>query len=366
MSPEDIRNKTFSIVRKGYERGEVHRFLDTIAQELQTFNAGGGPAEAVIVDESPALAPAPVAEPVVDPTEPDLPDPTDLLGDLGGVDDDLPEPRIADAPPAPMEDVPGFAEPMPAPEPVASFSPEPAPVAASVGPTDFDNFDRVGNEISMMLRQAQESAVKIRTDAEVEARALVDQVRLDIEADRLNHERAAADLIARTEERAGQLRSEAERYSEDTRRSADDYATEQRSNADREHAEAQAASEADRKLAADKLESATREAEATIAAAREEATTIVTTAEKQAHDTSDRMLAEARNTLTNFIGAEQSTRDNLSQARSAIDAALAQLRLTEIDADSLTTPSAVSSSSDVMHATSEEFLSTSLLGEEGD
>ena len=37
-SPDDLRNKTFSIVKKGYERGEVHRFLGTLADELVQFD----------------------------------------------------------------------------------------------------------------------------------------------------------------------------------------------------------------------------------------------------------------------------------------------------------------------------------------
>lgn len=351
MSPEEIRNKTFSIVRKGYERGEVHRFLDTIANEIQSFSSSSSATDALIVGD--AIEPAPVdtisiSPPVEEPDDAELPD----LGLLDVIDE--PSSTIAASEPEP--------EPIPEPEPVSAFTePAAAVPAASAGLTDYDGFDRVGNEISLMLRQAQESAVKIRTDAEVEARALVDQVRLDIEADRLAHERAASDLIARTEERASQMRTEAERYADDTRRSADDYSLEQRNAADRASAEAQASAEADRKLAADKLESATREADATIAAAREEATNIVDGAERQALETSDRMLAEARSTLTNFVGAEQATRDNLTEARSAIDAALSQLRLTDIDTDALTSPTTVAAEADVMTASSEDFLSTSLL-----
>jgi len=51
LSPDEVRNKTFSIVKKGYERGEVHRFLDDVARQLSDFTtATNAPTDAVVVD----------------------------------------------------------------------------------------------------------------------------------------------------------------------------------------------------------------------------------------------------------------------------------------------------------------------------
>ncbi len=282
VEPQEVRNKTFPIIRKGYDQAAVHRYLDVVATEIEKFNQWSSNQDEIIVADV--------------------------------VDDDVAEAEIVTTPAA--IDGPKIEE---------------QPMTAAVPSSGADDFDRVGNEISLMLRQAQESSIKIRNDAEVEARTLVDQVRLDIEADRLAHEQAAGELIARTEERANEVREEAETYSSKTRTSADEYATERRETADREAEEAAAATAADRKLAADKLAAATSEAEVTIADAKKQADEIIAKAESEAQSRSDQLLSEARETFDNLIEAERSSRKNLEEARSNIQTALDQLRLTEID-----------------------------------
>lgn len=293
LTAHEIRNQTFTIAKKGYDRGEVHRFLGHVANEIdQAIHSAAS--DAVVIDDGGPQVIAAVIEP--SPTEIEL-----------------------TAPAAPIVDM------APAEAPAAV-----APVASS-----FDEFDRVGSEISTMLRQAQESAAKIRNEAEVEAQALLEQVTNDIETDRAAHEKAAKELIARTEERAAALRADAEAYSNETKRAADEYAATQRADADRARADANAAVEADRSLATERLEAANREAEATVSNANERATEIVTTAETQAQATTDDMLSEARDTLSTFAGTEESSRANLEQLRSTIDHALSQLRVTDIDTTSL-------------------------------
>ena len=290
ISPDELRNKTFAIVKKGYDRPDVHRYLGAIADELQAFNRSVAADDEIVVAD------------VVDV-----------------------EPDVVDAGPVATQSVVETTPMEPeAPQPVSTINTNAA-----------DDFDRVGNEISLMLRQAQESSIKIRQDAEVEARTLVDQVRLDIESDRLAHEQAAGELIARTEERAGVVRAEAEDYASQTRRSADEYAQERRETVERDASEALAATEADRKLAADKLAAATEEAEATVSEAKRRAEEIIASAESDAQARSDQLLQEARNTLTTLVDAEKSSRDNLEVARSNIQTALEQLRLTEIDSTAI-------------------------------
>ena len=291
-TPDDLRNKTFSIVKKGYERGEVHRFLGSVANELQAFRAEARSNEEIIVAD------------VVAEDEPDF-----------------------------IEVV--TAEQEPSPDSVAvstqdlgaNVVAETADSKARVSATgsSLDDFDRVGNEISLMLRQAQESAYKIRDDAEVEARTLVDQVRLDIESDRLAHEQAAAELIARTEERAAQLRTEAEEYALDIRGSAEEYSTEQRGEIDRLHEQAQAAAQADRTEAAATLANANEEAAETRAKSLSTADEVISKAEADAQARSEEMLVQAQATVSSLTNAEQVSRENLKQAREAIDAALEEL-----------------------------------------
>ncbi len=299
MSPDDLRNKTFSIVKKGYERGEVHRFLGDVADELQAFTAAARSDEEItiadVVEENePDIAEAPEVE-----SEPDVELADD---DPTWADDEASEPR---------DD---------------THTPISTPSAAT---GSLDDFDRMGNEISLMLRQAQESAYKIRSDAEVEARTLVDQVRLDIESDRLAHEQAAAELITRTEERAAQVRSEAEQYASDIRSSADDYSAEQRAKIDRLHEEALAAAEADRTEAAATLANANEESERTVKDAQAAAEKVAAKAEADAQARSEEMLVEAQATLANLTDAERESRQNLEQAREVIEAALNELESRE-------------------------------------
>lgn len=286
ITPDEIRNKTFSIHRRGYDQQEVSRYLAAIADELSAFNASVATGDDIIVAE------------VV---------PSDGQADTTSV--------VA--------------------EEVAPVASESATSVESFGLTSTDEFDRVGTEISIMLRQAQESAQKIRSDAELEARGLVDQIRVDIEADRLAHEQAAGELITRTEERAEEIRTEAEDYSNQTRSSADTYAVDVRERAEGERTELTAAIEADRKLTADKLAAASEDAEATLADAKREADEIRHRAEADAKTQSDEILETARRTLTELLEAEKSSKQNLEEARSNIENALNHLKLSSVSDSSL-------------------------------
>ena len=294
ITPEEIRNKTFSIHRRGYDQQEVSRYLAAIADDLAQFNAS-----MVAEDEAPSDDII-VAEVVPGETnESSSEDATEVVA-----------------------------------EEISTLTPEPAP-STSMQSFNSDEFDRVGTEISVMLRQAQESALKIRSDAESEARTLVDQIRLDIEADRLAHEQAAGELITRTEERAAEIRTEAEDYSNQTRTTADSYAVEVREQAESDRIELTASVEADRTLAADKLNAASEDAEATLAEAKREAEEIRRQAQADAKAEADEMLETARRTLTELVDAEKVSKQNLEEARSNIENTLSNLRLTSVSDSSL-------------------------------
>lgn len=290
-SPNDLRNKTFSIVKKGYERGEVHRFLGNVADDLDRFNRNAATDDEII--EANVIEAEQEIEPEID---------ADLQ----------PEERVAT--PAPPETEAAGAEDTS------------RRIAASVS---TDDFDRVGNEISLMLRQAQESSLKIRKDAELEAITLVDQVRLDVESDRLAFEQAAAELITRTEDRATSMRTDAEDYAAQIRESADSYSEERREEVEQVRASTLAAAEGDRALASDTLQAARYEADATTSEAKRRAEDIIAKAEKDAQEKSDLLLAKARATLANLVDAEKSSRANLEDARGAIEGALAHLKLAD-------------------------------------
>lgn len=268
-SPDELRKKTFAVVPKGYDRPEVNKYLATLAEELEKFN--GETATAVSTDE-----------------------------------------ESVDAVSAGLDNRPAEATPR-------------------VEKTTTDDFDRVGNEISLMLRQAQESAMKIRDDAEIEARTLVDQVRLDIEADRVAHEQAAAELISRTEERATSIRVSAEDYSRETRETAEQMSETRRAAIEAELADSITEAATARQRTHDQLAAASAEAEATLLEAKNRAAEIITHAETDAQSRSDELLSQARASLQNLMEAETRTRHDLEQARRGIKTVLDQLSIAELD-----------------------------------
>lgn len=185
-----------------------------------------------------------------------------------------------------------------------------------------DEFDRVGTEITVMLRHAKESASKIREDAEVESQALLEKVRGDIEADRAAHEQAAAELISRTEERAAGIRTDAEQYSQETRETVDRYAEERQKEADDVLAQAAAEAEESKQNSADGLATAKAEAEAKVDEAVNLSGEIIAAAEADAKDRSEEILGQARTTLDQLIETETQTRQNLNHSHEAISTAL--------------------------------------------
>ena len=303
ISPDELRKKTFAVVPKGYDRPEVNRYLSEIAKELQQFNAGAaGEATA----EAMPIGAAQSNEPAVDDGRP------------------------------------------------AEATPREATI------TSADEFDRVGAEISMMLRQAQDSAVKIRQDAEAEARELIDQVRIDIEADRVAHESAAGELISRTEERATAIRISAEEYGRDTRARADEYAQTRHTTVDAELVEAEAQAQATRQHTADYLTAANTEATSLVGQATMQSQQMIENAKMQSQQIienakmqsqqiiedatmqsqqilgqtqaeSERLVSEANASLQSLLEAEARTREDLAQTRLIINSALDQSSIADLD-----------------------------------
>lgn len=122
--------------------------------------------------------------------------------------------------------------------------------------------------------------------------ALVDQLRAEIESDRLAHEKAATELIARTEEQAAHIRAEAEAYAADTRRSANEYSVEQRAEIEQLR---------NSQMAADEL---------------------LANAEAEALTLREEILSEAEARLASLIDAQRDARNNLTKVVSSIDLTL--------------------------------------------
>lgn len=221
----------------------------------------------------------------------------------------------------------------------------------STGQTaQIDDFDRVGTEISIMLRHAQESASKIRGDAEVEAQALVEQVRADLEADRIAHDQAATELIARTEETANTIRIDAEKFSRDTRAETEQHAATRKQEVEAELVQVVSDTHADRQRAGEELEAATSQAAQTVADAQKQAAQIIAQSEADAKTraeeivaqgqadaqaTSDAVIAQAREALQKLIDVEARSRSELDQTRKSIDAVIKQMTLTKLGEKSL-------------------------------
>ena len=127
------------------------------------------------------------------------------------------------------------------------------------------------------------------------------------------------------------MRTDAENYATETRRAADEYASAKRDEVDQYQRDAEVSADADRKLAAEKLESAKREAEATVLNANQRSEEVLAEAEQNAQEKAELIQAQASDTMDGFIEAERTSRESLEGARTAIDSALAQLHITEIN-----------------------------------
>lgn len=226
---------------------------------------------------------------------------------------------------------------------------EKAPKQAS-NAGQMDDFDRVGTEISIMLRHAQESASKIRGDAEVEAQALVEQVRADLEADRIAHDQAAAELVARTEETANTLRVDAETFATETRAEAEQHAATRKQEVEAELVQVVSDTHADRQRAADELEGASAKAEQTVADANKQAQAIIAQANADAATRSKEMIAQAqadarasgeavigqaREALQQLVAIETRSREELEKTRESIKTVLDQMTITQIESQGL-------------------------------
>ncbi len=124
--------------------------------------------------------------------------------------------------------------------------------------------------------------------------ALAEEVRARIESDRLAHEKAAAELIARTEARAAEIRSEAEAFATDTRRSANEYSLEQRNEIEQLR---------NSLITTDEL---------------------LAKAEAEAKTRHDEILSEAEARLSSLVDAQRDARNNLTKVVNGIDLALEQ------------------------------------------
>ena len=108
---------------------------------------------------------------------------------------------------------------------------------------DDDGFQQAASEITSLMRQAHESALRLRAQAENEVRAAVDatetelnerrRVQLEhLELQRNQAEQQIADVRAVADQYAAETKSRADRYINETRAEADAYADRIRSQAD--------------------------------------------------------------------------------------------------------------------------------------
>jgi DivIVA domain-containing protein len=162
VTPDEIENRVFSLVRRGYDPAEVDEFLKEVASSLAQAQGGL------------ATPPTPTPEPVGG--EPD-----------GGV-------ATLTEPPAPT----------PAPEVVISGA---------------DDFGRLGEEVAQILRQAHESVAALRHRAEAEAALIrqnaqheADALRADADRDR----QAAGVALEAAQAEAARILAEANAASEAT------------------------------------------------------------------------------------------------------------------------------------------------------
>ncbi len=169
LTPEDIQSREFLVSLRGYDRDEVHAFLDEVAEDFASLLGRSGVAAAPATDDAPAADDAAVEADAEDGDE-----------------------AVEEA----------------TPEPVVEPAPEPAPPADAMA-----SFAAIGAETQRILEAAHAAGEEIRRKAETEAESLRESRLKDAqdEVDGLREQAAAIrkqidDLEGRRDELANRLR----------------------------------------------------------------------------------------------------------------------------------------------------------------
>lgn len=219
---------------------------------------------------------------------------------------------------------------------IAAAAQLPVPPALSSTATeqaDADKFNEMGDRIAGLLRVAEESAEKIKNEAEVDAEEM--KALAGMEAEELKVE--AQRILDEAKEEAEKIRAEADTGVAEMKTEVE----EARANLDDELAEIREQTEADRKQAAQELAEAKAEVAELLAEARSQSEFIRHEADEivRVKVRTDMETAEKRMRILQLT--EQSSRDRLVAAQSELNAALEKLEaepapeLDPIQADSV-------------------------------
>ena len=175
---------------------------------------------------------------------------------------------------------------------------------------EFERFEHEAAATELIAR-TEEHAAHIRAKAESEqvehetaateliarAEKRAAHIRASADCERVEQEAAATELIARTQEHAAHIRAEAEAYAAATRRSANEYAVERRTEVEQLR---------NSLIAADEL---------------------LANAEAEAKTRRDEILSEAEARLSSLVDAQLDARINLAKVVNGIDTALSHTAL---------------------------------------
>ena len=295
VTPDEIRQKSFSIARRGFDQVEVSSYLLEVAKSVDGVLNDLEAARAVAANKS----------------------------------------NAAPTTPSPINHV--------------------------------DDFDKVASEMSGLLRSAHEKAVKLRSDAENEARITLERVEAEIGDKRQQHEDEMANELSHVEERAQRIKDEADAYAAETREAADSYGDALRQEARKEASRMMSESE---KFAAAAREEATTmadtirdqvldetaairmaaaeqrdEAECLHRTAEESAATSLEDAERRAKDIIEgakelatarveETLTEGRTAVRALLEAEHVARENITAAHRALERVMADIEAPDLEIES--------------------------------
>ena len=400
--PESIRRKSFSVTRRGYDKAEVSSYLARVAYEIEQERAAGSSQPQAEVDpvfESPTPEASPevtdtdlfgavetaatevsadeveAAEPAVaeegsastpaaaesdanedeanqafvsamndasgdDPALADLesaadgPDSSGALSTASDIDSQPTVPGdvtvdtrgdLADlVESVPVADTrPNLPSLPPLPE-LPSMSPVPTPTntGGSRMAFDDDGFQQAAAEITSLMRQAHESALRLRAQAENEVRAAVDateselnerrRIQLEhLELQRAQVETQVTDARQTADTYASEAKAQADRYLGETRSEADAYAERQRSQADTDAKAATAEAETYARATCDNADDYDRRTRADADAYATRARSEAENASKRIVDEADKVAVEMRAT------AERERSDSSSELNGA-------------------------------------------------
>ncbi len=297
VTPDQVRQKTFTISRRGFDQVEVSSFLVDVASSLED-------ALAAVDGGQPASGPVATAHPDLYQDEF-----TKVSGQMAELLRSAHEKSVtlkAEAEAEARATVAAVEA-----EIAAKRQAHEEQMAAELAQVELraqDIKNEADNYSGSTRQQADTYSNEVRAEAEAYAESLRTEARQD-----------AQNIIMEAEEYSKNARAQADTYHENRRNEADEYITAAKMDGDRDRQEAERL-----------LDTAKADSEATVAQAERRAQDIIEGAKQLATARVEETITKGRGIVRNLIDAERDARERLGRAHTSLSTALDQLEVPDI------------------------------------